>query len=79
MKTVKDLRQILTLYSQSKANDTSLCESCFAYKTGVETSNNMVRRTRAILANHSHVSGVGQAVGDIRLVVMLPPLHASFL
>lgn len=46
---------------------------------GVESTRNLVCRTKAVLANHSHVSRVGWALGDSRPVLALPTSHASIL
>lgn len=46
---------------------------------GVEVIHNLVCRTEAILANHCHVSRVGQALGDSRPVLTLPTSYASIL
>lgn len=41
----------------------------FTYGSGVKFIHNLVCRTKAVLAIHSHVSCVGRAFGNYRLVV----------
>lgn len=52
---------------------------CFAYGSAIKTILNTVCRINTFLANYSHVSHLGRALGNSRLVVVLPTSNALFL
>lgn len=62
------------IFQTLRANNTGArpivhSENIFTYGSGLEFIHSLVCRTKAVQANHSHVSCMGRAFGNYRLVV----------
>lgn len=72
------LRTFVKLLTRHSLTHNSLGTLGFTHGSGVESIPDMVSRTNLILAPRNRVPYVGRALGDCRLVVLLPTSQASF-